>query len=281
MAEQDTKDPIGECLRKIREEKSLSIEEISRITKISKRYLTAIENDDFEQLPAPTFARGFIRAYANFVGIDSEEIVQKYRERHEGLQKEDVVQLDSRLDRLQARWIAAAAVTLVVLVAGLLWWGKGEEEPVPSDEGRDTEQIETLKKELGLKDIVPEEGVAPDVEPGSKEVLVEGEVAVPPSEESGIELQVVAVEKTWIMVTVDDGEALEFMFEKGKSLNWTGDEKITIKVGNAGGVKLFLNGAPLEPLGPAGIVKSTTFTRESVGRLGLLNRNGAGSDGEI
>ena len=279
MVEQETKEPIGNCLRKVRQERNLTLEEISRITKISKRYLAAIENDDFDELPAPTFARGFIRAYANFVGIDSEEIVQKYRERHEGLQKEDVVPLDSRLDRLQVRWIAAAVVFLFVLVGMLLCLGKGDEKPARPDKGRDTEQIETLKEELGLKDILPEEGAAPDVEPGSEEVLVEEEVAVPPSEESGIELQVVAVEKTWIMITVDDGEALEFMFEKGKRMNWSADERITIKVGNAGGVKLFLNGAPLEPLGPAGVVKATTVPMERVDRLGLLNRNSTGSDG--
>ena len=83
MVEQEKKEPIGNSLRKVRQERNLTLEEISRITKISKRYLMAIENDNFDQLPAPTFARGFIRAYANFVGIDSEEIVQKYREKYE------------------------------------------------------------------------------------------------------------------------------------------------------------------------------------------------------
>lgn len=287
MGEQETMGPIGACLRKVRQERNLSLEEISRITKISKRYLAAIENDDFDQLPAPTFARGFIRAYAAFVGVESEEIVQQYRERYEGLQKEDMVPLDSRLDGLRIRRIAVAAVILVVFVGALLWLGRGEKRETQPDKGEDTKQIDTLKEELGLQGNISEsdrEGGEGEVKglPGevveTKESVVEEEGAEPAKDVSGIELKAVATDKTWIMITIDDASAKEFMIEKGRKLQWDADERITIKVGNAGGVNLFLNGAPLEPLGPAGVVKTATFTRESVERLGLTKRNGTGSD---
>src|SRR5260370_25182682 len=69
---------FGEELRRERVIRDISLEEISQSTKISVRLLRALEESDVQKLPAPTFTRGFIRAYARHLGIDPEEKVNAY-----------------------------------------------------------------------------------------------------------------------------------------------------------------------------------------------------------
>ncbi len=69
---------FGEKLRKQREQRGLSLDAISTITKISPRMLRAIEEEHFEQLPGGVFNKGFVRAYARLVGLDEDEAVTDY-----------------------------------------------------------------------------------------------------------------------------------------------------------------------------------------------------------
>ncbi len=69
---------FGENLRKQREQRGLSLDAISTITKISPRMLRAIEEEHFEQLPGGVFNKGFVRAYARLVGLDEDEAVSDY-----------------------------------------------------------------------------------------------------------------------------------------------------------------------------------------------------------
>ena len=74
---------IGAILEDARNRHRLDIETLAERTKIRPKYLRALENEDWEALPAPAYARGFIRAYADEVGIDSEVLVDEYRRRHD------------------------------------------------------------------------------------------------------------------------------------------------------------------------------------------------------
>src|SRR4030095_422268 len=71
---------FGESLRRERELRQISLREISEATKINLRYLDALERDDFRHLPGGVFNKGFVRAYAQFIGIDPETMVTAYRE---------------------------------------------------------------------------------------------------------------------------------------------------------------------------------------------------------
>ncbi|GAA3631632.1 hypothetical protein GCM10022297_08430 [Lactobacillus hamsteri] len=71
---------IGEKLRSAREEKGLSIEDIEKATKIQSRYLTAIEQNDFDKLPGDFYVRAFIRQYAQIVGLDGKELLSEYHQ---------------------------------------------------------------------------------------------------------------------------------------------------------------------------------------------------------
>jgi len=70
---------FGENLRREREMRGISLEEISSATKISIRFLQALENDDFTSIPGGIFTRGFIRAYAGYLGLDQEQVMAEYQ----------------------------------------------------------------------------------------------------------------------------------------------------------------------------------------------------------
>lgn len=75
---------IGEYLKKERELKAITLQEIATITRICTRYLQALENDDYSSIPADVYVRGFLRAYAKCVGLASNEIISKYEMRRRG-----------------------------------------------------------------------------------------------------------------------------------------------------------------------------------------------------
>jgi cytoskeletal protein RodZ len=69
---------FGEELRRERELRGIPLRDVSEATKISLRYLRALESDDFEHLPGGVFNRGFVRAYSQFIGIDPNALVDAY-----------------------------------------------------------------------------------------------------------------------------------------------------------------------------------------------------------
>jgi transcriptional regulator with XRE-family HTH domain len=75
--------PFGDRLRRARESKGLSLAAIAEATRIATRHLSALERGDLEALPPGPFAKGYIRAYAEYVGIDAEPILQAYRSEEE------------------------------------------------------------------------------------------------------------------------------------------------------------------------------------------------------
>src|SRR5512133_2130734 len=69
---------FGERLRREREMRKVSLEEIAAATKIGTRHLRALEEEDFKKLPGGIFNKGFVRAYARFLGINEDQAVSDY-----------------------------------------------------------------------------------------------------------------------------------------------------------------------------------------------------------
>lgn len=81
---------LGEELKRERELREISLREISEATKISMRILEAIEKNNFRALPGGIFNRNFLRAYAEFIGIDSENVVRKYHQQFDDSEEQPV-----------------------------------------------------------------------------------------------------------------------------------------------------------------------------------------------
>jgi transcriptional regulator with XRE-family HTH domain len=123
---------IGRALREARLARGLALEAIEERTKIRVRYLTALENERFGELPGDAYARGFLRTYADHVGLDGQEVLAAYRAR-ERLQEETPVapRPQRPYEPLRIGPAVAGLVTAVVLVASSLvaWQLGGEDEP--------------------------------------------------------------------------------------------------------------------------------------------------------
>jgi cytoskeleton protein RodZ len=109
---------FGEKLRRTRENLNYSIEQASRDTNISKRYLIALENEDFSVFPGETYLKGFLMNYAEYLGLDGEELVNIYKNMKI---QEQPVPLDQLLENKHERSpklfiIAAALFAAVVLI---------------------------------------------------------------------------------------------------------------------------------------------------------------------
>ncbi len=112
---------FGENLRREREMRGVSLEEISSATKISIRFLEAIEREDFTKLPGGIFSRSFIRSYARYLGLDEERAVAEYQ-----LAAHPQVDFDlhrmpagsARAGRQSSRTPLIATLVAVVLLAG-------------------------------------------------------------------------------------------------------------------------------------------------------------------
>jgi len=137
-------DGVGNKLREARTRRKLSLQEVEETTKIRGRYLQAIENEDWGQLPSETYARAFIRTYASLVGLDGERLAEEQR------QAQGAARPGERLPRVdprprpvarRRRQVPPRLVTALVLalVAGALiaigvagGGGNGSTEPGPS-----------------------------------------------------------------------------------------------------------------------------------------------------
>ncbi|MCO5142637.1 MAG: helix-turn-helix domain-containing protein [Oligoflexia bacterium] len=79
MEQQETQESLGEYLKRSRSEKNISTEQVAYATRISLRMLRALEENDHTVLPAPTFVRGYLQAYAKYVSLDSQDLLLRYQ----------------------------------------------------------------------------------------------------------------------------------------------------------------------------------------------------------
>src|SRR3954469_2700420 len=71
---------VGHALRKARTERGIVLSEVERVTKIRVKFLRAMEEDRWDELPAPAYARGFLQIYARYLDLDTEALLEQYTE---------------------------------------------------------------------------------------------------------------------------------------------------------------------------------------------------------
>ncbi len=118
--------PLGETLRRARQARGTTVEDAERVTRIPRKYLEALEQENYSILPAPVYARGFLRSYAGYLGLNAAELLPFFPVGHV-----DEPKLEPLPEVRQPRtWslsgvIAVAAVgALILLVVGLYSLGR-------------------------------------------------------------------------------------------------------------------------------------------------------------
>jgi cytoskeleton protein RodZ len=133
-------DGVGSKLREARTRRQLSLAEIEQATKIRARYLQAIEDEDWEQLPGDTYARAFIRTYGSLVGLDGDRLAEEQRrDRGTARPGEGLLRVDPRprkvarrrrrrrVDPRLAAFGVSALVVVALLAIGLATGGDNDE----------------------------------------------------------------------------------------------------------------------------------------------------------
>jgi cytoskeleton protein RodZ len=124
---------IGETLREARMRRRIDMTEVETATKIRGKYLRALENEEWDLLPGPTFVKSFLRTYAEYLGLDARLLVEEYRQRYERPAAQDLTPFSAarrgapgrpgrrRRARLAAMGPLAVVAFLVVGLLGALW----------------------------------------------------------------------------------------------------------------------------------------------------------------
>lgn len=200
---------IGSLLRETRMRERIDITTVESATKIRAKYLRALENEEWDQLPGPTFVRTFLRTYAEYLGLDSKMLVEDYKQRFERPGPQDVLPFSTRsgggrrpprAPRVVPPWLVLGGLVAVILVALFVLGSLGDEEdparevvatPTPAaterppeENGRERERerekpVKPKVVELALE---PEAEVYVCLETGSGERLIAGEILSEPTD---------------------------------------------------------------------------------------------------
>ena len=106
---------IGETLREARRQKRASLEDASRATRIKIDILEQLEADEFDRLAAPTYTKGFLKLYAEYLGLDSQSVVDAYLRSQGGLRRQGLHIETEKTIRARNRALLAVLVALVAL----------------------------------------------------------------------------------------------------------------------------------------------------------------------
>jgi len=111
---------IGETLREARMRRRIDMTEVETATKIRAKYLRALENEEWDLLPGPTFVKTFLRTYADYLELDSRLLVEEYRQRYERPSTQDLTPFAASRGRRGRRRRVAALGPVLVMGAGVV-----------------------------------------------------------------------------------------------------------------------------------------------------------------
>jgi cytoskeletal protein RodZ len=237
-SEQDSMS-FGRYLQAIRLEKKISLEKISAQTRIGIANLTLIEQEDYENLPAEVFVKGFLRSFANAIGADGDEAVRRYESRLDLVQK--IAVSESSIGKSPPRmwWKLLIAMVLLAGIIGLSIFGI---DYFSNQAGPDTSLDQKAPAE---KAQTADSRELPETDSGAK---TGGTVA------EKLLLKVTALEDTWFKVIVDEKDSTEYNLNPGDNLELEATSGYNLLIGNSGGLKITFNDKPVSIPGKSGEV---------------------------
>lgn len=273
---------IGQLLKEERIAQKLSLEDIQEMTKIQKRYLKAIENNDFNSLPGRFYARAFIKEYALVLNMDHHALVEAFENQEEMMEEEDTTQYTSvSRSRSQSRASKSSAmlsflpkIIVVILIIGILFVAWILTQKALSNDRVDTQQP-TESDEI-IRDVEKDEAEKPVSDDETEAENEEEEIAEKEEEaiESGFEVDEVGTgnppeseltftygeEQATLSFDVEAEAYVAIVGESGKTyfdgilnpgtetedFDITEEETIYLNVGNTTGLTVKLNDIPME-----------------------------------
>jgi cytoskeletal protein RodZ len=241
---------LGALIVKTRTDARLSIEDLSKLTNIPVTLLRDMENNNFAKCGGETYARGHLRNIATKVGIDERifldlfesEVTAPAKPIRDLLSENNVTMPYQEPKRISWKILAAGSAAALILFAGAQIFF------LDSENSAELEVITTASA-------APSEPAAESVTPST---TASSEIT------GGVNIELVASRgTTWLYATNEDGEVLfSGMIRMGSSKNFIQPEQVNLRVGNAGGVDISVNGENVGLVGANGEVVNLTYNAD-------------------
>jgi cytoskeletal protein RodZ len=262
---------FGIKLKKAREAKKIDLNRIADQTKININFLKNIEEGKFDFLPE-LYVRSFLKLYLQQIGEDPSLFLNEYDsiKSDEALKvtvvtDEDLKNIDKPkhlrdqistiiekikpyIRQMNLIWLGIGVVIVFLVIYSLAKDGNNHQIISAGSTGKALIEprkntLDTLSPSLYVEKIF--------------------------NKKKELNLQLKAFERTWLQISVDDSVAKEHIFDSGMESNWYAKERFKLRIGNAAGIRLFLNGKDLGPLGKAGEVIKVDLTEDGVQNTSL------------
>ncbi|MDK2820542.1 MAG: hypothetical protein PWP31_507 [Clostridia bacterium] len=230
---------VGEILREARQEKAISLREAEEATKIRLKYLEALENGEYDQIPGRVYAQGFLRNYAKYLGLNVSELINQFKEEYPPEEEKIIEELTTSVP---APSLKKSKILFIILgVFLILWsmnWLYNHYKPL---------------EQTPLQSSVNEQTTRP-----------QSQITTPPpaseiGEIEGLEIELKLDGRCWTNVVIDGKDNFSGILNAGESKVFKGDNEIYVKLGNAGAAKIIVNGKVQPSLGDYGEIFEKTF----------------------
>lgn len=287
---------IGAYLYEVRLSQSRTLEEIAAKTYIPLRLLKALEAGQEHPLPEPVFVQGFIRRYADALGLDGLELAQEFPVQPAIATELKTEYFDNslaelgptsasevaipkgfsmrRTQRSPLSWLASGAVALFIL-GGLVYLLGRMIGSRPATVAEQSDSASTVVSPSTAPSSAPASSpaasaatpspVAASIAPAAPSVSA---AATPsplspspsPASNAPVNVNVSLTADSWLEVTVDGEVQVSETLPRGTKRSWSGEQAVTIVAGNAGAVQVVFNQAKAQTMGDLGTVAERTFT---------------------
>jgi cytoskeleton protein RodZ len=245
---------LGEVLRERRQEHRWTLEDVAQRTRIRRDYLQALEDERFDLLPADIQARGFLRNYALVLGLDVQEVLTLYQQQRGAPELASIAPISrpprTRSFVLPSLGFALLATLITAACASLIYFGWLNPPPpqVTPTVLHPTPTVILPTPTPTVRLIVATPTPSPTV-------------TLTPSAFTGLEAVLQFSAPCWIRVTADGTQVYEGIPHSGATRTFTATHELRIRMGNAGGVRVTLNGQDLGVQGRSGQVIEQVWTK--------------------
>jgi cytoskeleton protein RodZ len=249
---------VGESLRRSRVSQGIGLEEAARVTRIGQNYLSALETGMYAALPSPAYTRGFLRAYAAFLGLPGDEVVARYEKSLEPSPnppdykpaairtEEDAVTAPPR----KGRWLVPVVLLALVVVAAFIFDDKSAVREILPPAAPLPGAVQSSPSLLPALSSV-RRGLPETPKPNDTKTETSGQIAAEPGNE-GLVLKLKVNQDSWLNITIDGAFSQHYDLKAGDLIEWKGEKVFALDLGNGGGVEAELNGKPHKPFGESG-----------------------------
>jgi len=259
---------LGDLLKTTREAQGLSLDAASEDVRIRKHLLVALEENNFDEFPSPVITRGLIRNYAKYLDLDPIEALTLYDGngyvpvKGQKLTPNGIEFMSlSMAPRPFITWDLVIAILLfLVVVGGAAYLAystviqPGQVTPTPTK--------------------TPAAGAANDAD-GNAALLLPTVTSTPsrtptpvpptatptPLVYNAVTVELVITQPSWTQILADDVKVFEGVLQPGDNRIWTGQRRVAVRVGNAGGVEVIVNGQSQGILGGEGEVTDRVYEK--------------------